>query len=131
MKEKTRLLVVISTYSATLLAAALMGIAVLIYKAPKPQKPVTETVIHTEYIYVWATPETTVAEFESEPPAQILRIVREYNGRIGIFSEKDELLEVINVYTKTLPETDRRLLREGIIVTSEQELRGIIEDYSD
>ena len=34
------------------------------------------------------------------------------------------------IYTKTLPQADINLLREGIRVTSRKELNALIEDYS-
>jgi hypothetical protein len=132
MQERNKLLNIISTYSTILLATAIIGITVLWVKAPQSAQSITESVIHTEYIYVWATPESTTNQIESESTSEItIRIVREYNGKIGIFSENNELIDIINVYTKTLPETDKRLLREGIRVTSKEELNSIIEDYSD
>ena len=51
-------------------------------------------------------------------------------GRIGIFSSDGTLIEMIDVYVKTLPIADRSLLEEGFEVVGKQRLYSIIEDYS-
>ena len=57
--------------------------------------------------------------------------VKEYNGRIGIFSaDSNELLRILDVYLSTLPSEDVEKLAVGIKIRSESELQQIIEDYS-
>lgn len=76
------------------------------------------------YVYVDRGEESTEA-----PTEESLWIVREYEKKIGIFSEDGVLLDVVEVYTKTLPSADRTLLREGIFVRSRKELYSLMEDY--
>ena len=79
-----------------------------------------------EYIYVYAEPETNS---EDTAATESTWIVREHDERIGIFTEDGVLLRVVDVYTKTLPKADRILLREGIAVTSRQDLYALMEDF--
>ena len=76
------------------------------------------------FIYVTET-DTDTAEEE-----EFTRIVREYEGQIGIFDGENRLQRVLDTYVKTLPSADREQLREGITVKSEKELYSIIEAYS-
>ncbi len=80
-----------------------------------------------EYIYVYEDNRDTESA-EAVPKKWILR---EHEGRIGIFNEKNVLIQVIETYVKTLPLSDRSLLREGIEVYSEEALYSLIEDYTD
>ena len=45
-------------------------------------------------------------------------------------ASENTLLRIIEVYTKTLPEADRRLLGEGFEIVGDDQLNSIIEDYS-
>ena len=58
-------------------------------------------------------------------------MLREYDGKIGIFKVgKDEPLSVISVDLRTLPETDRDALADGIYAADDEELSSRIEDLS-
>ena len=58
-------------------------------------------------------------------------LVKEYEGQIGIFSlEGGEIRYVIDRYIKTLPEADKRLLREGFVVIGIHGIYSVIEDYT-
>ena len=57
-------------------------------------------------------------------------IVREHCGMIGIFSERGELLEMIDTPIIALPQSDRERLHTGITVKDEKELSSLREDYS-
>lgn len=129
MKKDKTLLTLIGTYSTVLLLAAIIGVTVLSNRLTKPPQVITETVVETDYVYVYMGTSPTTEQTDATEEAHVW-IVREYEERIGVFSENGELVRVIDVYTKTLPEADRRLLREGIRVTSEKQLYSIIEDYS-
>ena len=130
MKKDSRLLTLIGTYSAVLLLAAIIGVTVLAAKLQKPPRVITETVIETDYVYVYMGTETPPQKTDATTEESHVWIVREYEGQIGVFTEDGKLVKTLNVYTKTLPETDRRLLKEGIRVTSERQLYSILEDYS-
>ena len=114
----------------SLLMLTMMGIAVFVL-AKRTNVPPTvlpngeET--KEKYVYVYIEPEDTTPQTEEEAGW----IVKEYEKRIGIFSADGELLECLEIYTKTLPKADQGLLREGITVTTRSELYALIEDYSE
>ena len=57
--------------------------------------------------------------------------LREYRGRIGIFSgSRDTPLQTLDICVFTLPENDRAALEKGIRVYSEEALRSLIEDFT-
>ena len=58
-------------------------------------------------------------------------IVREYNGRIGVFrGEAEQPYRIIDFNFSLLSEYDREQLREGIIMENEEMLKKFIEDFS-
>ena len=57
-------------------------------------------------------------------------ILKEYNGIIGVFDERGNLMKTINTAISSLSAQDREQLAQGIITTSNQELAGLIEDLS-
>lgn len=57
-------------------------------------------------------------------------VVREYNGKIGIFQQKNNVLqETLNVRVSDLPILDRQRLLSGIVVQDDEQLSQIIEDF--
>ena len=61
----------------------------------------------------------------------ILYIVAEHNGRIGIFDpSRTTVFEVLDVYVDYLPETDKQYLENGIDIYTNDELLNIIADYT-
>ena len=83
----------------------------------------------TEYVYI--TQDIPYHSIQTEEATQKESyILKEYMEKIGIFSSDGTLIKTLDVYIKTLPEADRRLLREGIEVSGKQELNAIIEDYT-
>lgn len=128
--KRSRLPFILGTYSVILLACTIIAIAAVVWRIRSHgQQTVIETVIETEHIYVFLGPEAT-DESQATSAADRVWIVREYGEKIGIFNEADELIDIIDVYTKTLPEADRLLLKEGIMVNSHKQLNSLIEDYS-
>ena len=93
-------------------------------KEPSYEQKVT--IPEPEYIYVYTEVEP---EAEDTTPKESTWIVREHEEKIGIFTEDGVLLRVLDVYTKTLPRADRSLLREGIAVSSRQDLYALMEDF--
>ncbi len=63
-----------------------------------------------------------------EETAEIRYILKDYNGKIGVF-ENDSLIYTLDTYIFTLPEKDKKLLSEGIAVSSKEELYQILEEY--
>ncbi len=58
-------------------------------------------------------------------------VLLQHDGVIGIFdSERKHLLGTINVAVKTLPETDRKKLLDGIEVKDSNKFIALFEDYS-
>lgn len=61
----------------------------------------------------------------------VLYIISEYEGKIGIYDNKDgKLLEVLDRYIYSLPDADKQYLSEGIPVYSFSELLSLVEDYT-
>ena len=96
-------------------------------ESPSVEDSESITEILTEYVYIRQDTYATEATVQTEPE---LYIVKEYLGQIGIFYFDGTLIDVLDVYIKTLPEADRRMLGEGISVDSKAKLNSIIEDYS-
>lgn len=58
-------------------------------------------------------------------------ILTEYNGRLAVFIEgQDGPYTLIDTEYDSLPEADKKRLREGIEVNSTEELYRLIEDFS-
>ena len=83
----------------------------------------------SEYVYV--TPEYPPSHESSVESSEAVYTVKSYMGKIGIFSADGKLVRVLEVYVKTLPEADIRLLEEGFEVVGQAELNSIIEDYTE
>ena len=129
MKKDRQLIALIGTYSAILLIVCILGISILSQKKNEPEPQlIVETVLKTEEVYVFVDAEGD--QTHSDNPAEVLFIAKEYEEKIGIFDTSGCLVQTIDIYTKTLPKTDRALLREGIELRSEDELISLIEDYS-
>jgi len=55
--------------------------------------------------------------------------IKEYGEIIGVFGNNGELLYTVDIYIKTLPASDRSLLRDGIVAHNCEELYEILGDY--
>lgn len=55
--------------------------------------------------------------------------VKSYNGKIGIF-KNNSLVYTLDTYVFTLPESDKELLKRGIILTNIDDLKKLIEEYA-
>lgn len=63
-------------------------------------------------------------------PSETSYVLREYNGKIGVFYLGQESpFQILDVYLSTLPVADQAQIREGIYVEGGDALRSIIEDY--
>lgn len=69
-----------------------------------------------------------LAAFEETENDGTSYVLKEYNGKIGIY-ENDSLIYTLDTYIFTLPEKDKKLLSEGISVSSKEELYEILEEY--
>ncbi|MBQ8297467.1 MAG: BofC C-terminal domain-containing protein [Ruminococcus sp.] len=58
-------------------------------------------------------------------------IVREYEGKLGVFrGESETPYRIIDCNVSLLSEYDRQQLRTGIVIESDEELNSFIEDMS-
>ncbi len=55
-------------------------------------------------------------------------VLKEYNGKVGIY-ENESLIYTLDTYIFTLPESEKKLLSEGIKVSSQKELYELLEEY--
>ena len=56
-------------------------------------------------------------------------VLREYNGSVALY-KGNEIIEIYDeIVIGVLPDTDRKLLKEGIVIENEEQLSRIIEDY--
>ena len=134
MKNEGRAMIVVIAYILTMLLITLVAIVMIrnISKRTIEHVPDNEDKgITTEIVYV-----PVYAESESEGDSEtektepsVTYMVKEHEGRVGIY-ENGELAYLLDVYTKTLPKSDRDLLKEGIMAYSKAELKKIIEDYT-
>ena len=63
---------------------------------------------------------------------EALFVVREKDGKVAIFDYRTgKVVEELNVYTYSLPQTDRTCLENGIMIYSVSDLVSLIEDYTD
>lgn len=57
-------------------------------------------------------------------------VLREINGKIGVYSSEGELLKLLDLPVNHLPKADREALQKGISVGSWRELIALIQDYT-
>lgn len=127
--HKIKLLRLMSLYSVIMLM--LLVSAVYIVKSPTNvsisyEQPSTD--IQTEYVYV-KVEDTHASESETVSEQETVYTVREYMDKIGVFLQDGTLIQVLDVYVKTLPEADERLLKEGIEIIGKKQLNELIQDY--
>lgn len=73
------------------------------------------------------TPQSAVSEVRSEKSY----VLKEYKGKLAVFKENSDIpLEVFDIFTSALPESDRELLKNGITAKSDSELKKLIADYT-
>ena len=122
-----------AVYAVAMLGLLLTALLLRIpSKESTPQK-IIQTVVEKEYVYL--TQEDTDTQYnegtDTSPSQDETYTVREYFGRIGIFKSDGALMRVLEVYVKTLPEADKRLLGEGFEIVGKKQLNSIIEDYTE
>ena len=127
-KERNGITLLLLAYSLAMLPIMTCTIFLLSKRLGRAavQTPSTEAITE-KYIYIYRDSEET----ERDEIAEDAWIVKEHEKRIGVFSAEGELLKLLDVYTNTLPMADQRLLREGIVVTTQADLYALIEDYSE
>ena len=116
---------------------AVVAVIILITAVIYPQQGSTHDVvtegakthIETEYVYVRSDIKDT-ADITQDSDAEVVYLVREYMGVIGIFLPDGTLFQIIDTHVKTLPDADKQLLKEGFEIIGQRALNSIIEDYS-
>lgn len=57
-------------------------------------------------------------------------ILKDYNGRIALFFQNEtKPIEIYDVFTSSLPESDAKALKDGVSVTDDK-LKKILEEYT-
>ena len=131
--ERIIILRVMAVYAVAMLGLLLTA---LLLRSPSkgstPQK-IIQTVVEKEYVYL--TQEDADTQYNEGTDTSTSQdetyTVKEYFGRIGIFKSDGALMRVLEVYVKTLPEADKRLLGEGFEIVGKKQLNSIIEDYTE
>ena len=72
--------------------------------------------------------ETSNEKAPSETPSEYL--MREHEGKVAVFNEDGTVYRIFEVNVSLLPEYDKILLKEGIEIAGDGELRARIEDYT-
>lgn len=129
MMKKNNLSIWISLY-AILLSAILMFAVSLLLRALKQERMIGEVKKDSSLVYVYLEKESESAFDAVYLPSPEGFWAREYREKIGIFYPDGSLYKVLDTYVKTLPESDRHLLKEGIYLENERQLSALIEDYS-
>ena len=91
---------------------------------------IDEQTLAEEIVYVPVFVESESESGEESTLQNEIFTLKSYKGKIGIFDSSAKLIDVIEVYVKTLPSTDRRMLEEGIEVSGREALISAIEDYT-
>jgi len=118
-----------AVYAFILLSILLISVSFLLHKMKQISAPPQNS---TEYIYIYVSEEMSDRDAHTESDTEASGwIMKEYRGRIGIFSTDGVLLQELDTYVKTLPEADRKLLGEGIYIETRTKLNALIEDYTE
>ena len=138
MKNERKSTIILCVYVIIMLVICALAVRVLKSSAPTHdvinEESDTENTRVTEIVYIpifsESVPDTTEETEIDTETERTQYTIKSYEGKIGIFTENDTLVRVIDVYIKTLPKADQRLLEKGFSVIDEAELRAIIEDYT-
>ncbi len=77
------------------------------------------------------TVKSSLPSYHSEEPEKTGYTLREYEGKIAVFSEEGSLpVSILDIDIRTLPISERQALAKGIYAANEEELNKRIEDYS-
>ena len=106
MKNALLKCIVASVAALTLIGA----VTAVILKAPKKGNKITENA------------ETTLAA---------LYTITDYNGKIALFKRGYSIpVEIFDVNTSSLPQSDRELIIMGVTAYSDEEAQRLVEDYT-
>ena len=69
---------------------------------------------------------------EDEDKNDYKYVIKEINGKIRVFENgKNTPIQTLEKEVEYLPEYDKKILKDGIYVESNQELNKVLEDYED
>lgn len=104
-----------SVFAAAVLTAVSVGAAVL----PKENTPEESSLSSSGEDII----NTVITD-------RVRYIMREYNGKLAVFNDDGTLQKVYEINVGLLPEYDQKMLKKGIQITGEEELRARVEDYT-
>ena len=104
-----------SVFVAAVLTAVSVGLAVF----PR------ET--HTQESSLFSSSEEIIKTIITD---RVQYIMREYDGKLAIFNDDGTVYKIYEINVELLPEYDQKLLKDGIQITGEDELRARVEDYT-
>ena len=104
-----------SVFVAAILAVVSMGLAVF-----QKQTPIEESSLFSSSEEVIKTIITDRVQY----------IMREYEGKLAVFNDDGTVYKIYEINVELLPEYDQKILKKGIQITGEEELRARVEDYT-
>ena len=71
----------------------------------------------------------TSKNVKSSETQEKIYILKDYNGRIALFEEGKSIpLEVYDIFTKSLPEADSEIIKDGLTV-NQADIQKLLEEY--
>ena len=110
------LMVCICVFSANIIKKSALPSGVESEITESPNDVITEIVYIPIYMESYYETQIVTEEIDNQQEY----IIKLYNGRIGVFTSDGTLLQVIDVYTKTLPKADQDLLEKGFNIKSKE-----------
>ncbi len=81
-------------------------------------------------IIAYSFPNDTENLVIHENESTTLYTLKDYNGQIALFINNNAIpAETYNIFTNSLPESDKKNLEKGITANNEKELIILLEDY--
>ena len=115
-----RLIAAIASVSAAIAAGVALAVVPRTDAGPSPR--LTAEVVAAE-------PSSSLAP-RDPVPEETVYLLGEYNGRVSVLSPATREPEMVfDIFIRTLPDIDQELLRQGIQVSTYEELTRLIEDY--
>lgn len=115
-----RLIAAIASISAAIAAGVALAVVPRTDAVISPQ-PVAEVV---------SAPSSSSQSSRDPAPEATTYLLGEYDGRVSVLSPATREPEMIfDIFIRTLPDMDQELLRQGIQVSTYEELTRLIEDY--
>lgn len=89
---------------------------------------IISTFMSVRSVYTLPKTQTTAAPLNEQPPTYYATVVGNY---VVIYKDGDtEPMITTDIDVRTLPEFDKKLLNQGIILSDETAINNFLEDYS-